>query len=145
MWRADRVLGLVTVGLAIGLAVASRAIEINEAQLTLSARFFPLTLSTALFGLGVLLALRPGEQRLAEVIDLLLVRRALLLAAVTLIYFLGFRYIDFRVGAWLFMVAAMWSLGARRPWELIVIPPVVAAAVYAVFRYGFTVLLPTWI
>jgi hypothetical protein len=37
------------------------------------------------------------------------------------------------------------ALGSRRPLELIVVPVVVSLGIYAVFRYGFSVLLPVWI
>jgi putative tricarboxylic transport membrane protein len=144
MWRADTVLGAATAAAGVVLAVLSLGIDSTATQSTLSARFLPLVLAAALVGLGVLLALRPGEQRLAEVVDLLLVRRALWLAAAVAVYFTTFRDVDFRLGTWAFMLCAMWVLGARRRAELIVVPPAVALAVYVTFRYGFDVLLPTW-
>lgn len=142
--RADRVAGLVVAAAGVALGVVSYVIDINPQQLTLSARFFPLLLSAALVVLGIALALRPGEARLAETLDSLLIRRGLVVAALLLVYYLTFRHVDFRLGSWAFMILTMWGLGARRPLELVVVPIAVSGGVYAIFRYGFTVLLPTW-
>ena len=143
--RADRIVGLTVVALGLGLAALVAGIEINERQSTLSARFFPGLLAGALVLLGGLLALRPGGLGTAEVLAGLMRRRGLLMAALFLLYCLTFRYVDFRFGAWAFTILSLWLLGSRRPLELVLIPVAVSATVYAVFRYGFTVLLPTWI
>jgi len=95
--------------------------------------------------LGGLLALRPGDLGTVDALAGLMRRRGLLIAALFLLYCLTFRYVDFRLGTWAFTILALWFLGSRKPLELILIPVAVSAAVYAVFRYGFTVLLPTWI
>lgn len=141
---ADRVAGVLTVLAGVTLGIASWLIEFNPNQLTLSARFFPGLLAGLLIVLGTLLAFRPGPRPLGEVLGEIADRRALLFAGALLVYFLTFRYVDFRIGTWLFTLVAMWLLGSRRPWELIVIPAAVAGLVYVTFRYGFTVLLPTW-
>lgn len=143
--RADRIVGLAVVALGLVLALLVAGIEINERQSTLSARFFPGLLAGALVLLGGLLALRPGELGTADALSGLMRRRGLLIAALFLLYCLTFRYVDFRLGTWAFTILALWILGSRRPLELALIPVAVSAAVYAVFRYGFTVLLPTWI
>ncbi len=88
--------------------------------------------------------LRPGPDRLGEVAGILLDRRVLLFAGAVLLYFLTFRHLDFRVGTWLFMLGWMVLLGARRPLELALVPLLTALLVWLTFRYGFTVLLPTW-
>ncbi len=143
--RADRIVGLAVVALGLVLALLVAGIEINERQSTLSARFFPGLLAGALVLLGGLLALRPGELGTADALSGLMRRRGLLIAALFLLYCLTFRYVDFRLGTWAFTILALWILDSRRPLELALIPVAVSAAVYAVFRYGFTVLLPTWI
>ena len=143
--RADRIVGLAVVALGLALALQVAGIEINERQSTLSARFFPGLIAGALVLLGGLLALKPGELGAAEAVAGLLRRRGVLIAALFLLYCLAFRYVDFRLGSWAFTILALWILGSRKPLELALIPVAVSAAVYAVFRYGFTVLLPTWI
>ena len=42
------------------------------------------------------------------------------------------------------MAATMWLFGSRRWLELVLVPLAVSAATFVLFRYGFTVLLPTW-
>jgi putative tricarboxylic transport membrane protein len=141
---ADRLAGLLSISVGLALGVGSWFIDFNPNQLTLSARFFPGLLAGALVVLGVLLALAPGPRPLGEVWAEIADLRAVLFAAALLIYFLTFRHVDFRFGTWLFMLAAMWLLGARRVWELLVVPAATALLVYVTFRYGLTVLLPTW-
>lgn len=143
--QADRIVGLAVVALGLALALLVADIEINERQSTLSARFFPGLLAGALVLLGGLLALRPGDLGTADAVAGLTRRRGVLIAALFLLYCLTFRYVDFRLGSWAFTILALWILGSRKPVELILIPVAVSATVYAVFRYGFTVLLPTWI
>jgi putative tricarboxylic transport membrane protein len=144
-WRADRIAGIATLAAGLILAFASLRIEIGPTQPSLSARFFPLLLSAALAVLGGVLTVRAGEQDIGAVLRRMLAHRTVLLAALLLAYFLGFRYIDFRLGAWLFMLLAMVAMGSRRRLELIVVPIVVSLGIYTVFRYGFAVLLPVWI
>ena len=143
--RADRIVGLAVVALGLALALLVTGIEINERQSTLSARFFPGLLAGALVLLGGLLALRPGNLGTADAVAGLMRRRGVLVAALFLLYCLTFRYVDFRLGTWAFTILSLWILGSRKPLELVLIPAAISAAVYAVFRYGFTVLLPTWI
>ncbi len=143
--RADRIVGLAVVALGLVLALLVADIEINERQSTLSARFFPGLIAGALVLLGGLLALKPGPLGAAEAVAGLLRRRGLLIAGLFLLYCLTFRYVDFRLGTWAFTILALWILGSRKPLELALVPVAVSATVYAIFRYGFTVLLPTWI
>ncbi len=143
--RADRIVGLAVVALGLVLALLVADIEINERQSTLSARFFPGLIAGAMVLLGGLLALKPGPLGAAEAVAGLLRRRGLLIAGLFLLYCLAFRYVDFRLGTWAFTILALWILGSRKPLELALVPVAVSATVYAVFRYGFTVLLPTWI
>ena len=71
-------------------------------------------------------------------------RRRVLVAMAIAIYFLSFRIVDFRVGTFVFTAVAMVLMGARRPLEIVVVALAVSLGMYALFRYGFTVLLPTW-
>lgn len=147
MWRlrrADGVLGLATLAAALLLAALSADIPINLGVQTLSARFFPRLLALVLAGSGLVLLLAPGPRPAAAVARELLVHRRLLFAAAVAVYFLAFRYVDFRLGTFVFMVTAMWLFGARRWLELILVPLAVSAGAFVLFRYGFTVLLPTW-
>ncbi|MDX1374200.1 MAG: tripartite tricarboxylate transporter TctB family protein [Burkholderiales bacterium] len=147
MWRlrrADGVLGLAALAAGVLLAVLSADIPINLGVQTLSARFFPQLLAVVLVVAGLVLIVAPGPQRAGEAVRALLQRRRLLFAVALAAYFFTFRYVDFRVGTFVFMFAAMWLFGARRSVELVVIPLAVSAGTFVLFRYGFTVLLPTW-
>ena len=142
--KADRVVGLAVAAFGLVLAALVADIEINERQSTLSARFFPGLIAGALVLLGGLLALKPGGLTTADAVSALIRRRGVLIAALFLLYCLTFRYVDFRLGTWAFTLVSLWILGSRKPLELVLIPVAVSATVFAVFRYGFTVLLPTW-
>jgi putative tricarboxylic transport membrane protein len=142
--RADRLAGIATLAAGAGLAIASLAIKTSPAQADLSARFMPLLLSIALIVLGSALAVQGGTRALSQAMRQMLASRALVLSGLLLVYFLTFRYVDFRLSTWLFMLAAIVALGGRRPVELIVVPVVVSLSVYVVFRHGFSVLLPVW-
>ena len=142
--KADRIVGLAVAAFGLVLAALVADIEINERQSTLSARFFPGLIAGALVLLGGLLALKPGGLTAADAVSALIRRRGVLIAALFLFYCLSFRYVDFRLGTWAFTILALWILGSRKPLELVLIPVAVSATVFAVFRYGFTVLLPTW-
>jgi len=142
--KADRAAGLIIVIAGSGLALATSQIGILASQPTLSARFFPYLLSAILLVGGATLFVRPGETELISVVEKLLNRRALALAVLFLIYALTFRMLDFRLGTWAFVLAAMWVLGSRKWQELLITPLCVSAAAYLLFRHGFTVLLPVW-
>jgi len=142
--RADRAAGLFVALAGLALAALSASIDVLAGQPTLSARFFPALLSGVMIAGGLALALRPGETRLAAVLDALTARRGLAFAALFLVYALTFRHLDFRLGTWLFLLAAMWLLGARSRLELALVPAATALGTWVLFRHGFTVLLPTW-
>lgn len=147
MWRlrrADGVLGLAALAAGLLLAVLSADIPVNLGVQTLSARFFPRLLALALAIAGLALIAAPGPQGAAEAARALLQRRRLLFGVALAAYFFTFRYVDFRVGTFVFMLASMWLFGARRWLELVIVPLVVSAGAFALFRYGFIVLLPTW-
>ena len=143
--KADRLSGIVVVMAGLGLVAASFATDVLPDQPTLSARFFPLLLSVVLVACGLILALRPASGLLSEIAAPLFQPRVLLIAGAFLLYATTFRYIDFRLGTWAFVLVAQWALGGRKPWELLLVPLAVSATVYLVFRYGFLVILPTWI
>lgn len=147
MWRlsrADGVLGLAAIAAGLLLGVLSADIPVNLGVQTLSARFFPRLLAVVLVLAGLAQLLAPGPRAARETVRALRERRRLLFAAAVAAYFLSFRYVDFRVGTFVFMAAAMWLFGSRRWLELILVPLAVSAATFVLFRYGFTVLLPTW-
>lgn len=147
MWRlgrTDGVLGLVAIAAAVLLAAASTGIPVNFGVQTLSAQFFPQILALVLAASGLVLVVAPGPGDAAHAARLLLEQRRLLFAVALAVYFLAFRYIDFRVGTFAFMAATMWLFGSRKWIELIGVPLAVSAGTFVLFRYGFTVLLPTW-
>ena len=130
--------------LAAGLATIFFSLRIDTSQLTgLSAQFFPLFIGAglvlaglAIFANGLFAARRP----LPFIAD----RRVAIITGLFLAYFLSFAYVDFRVAAWAMMLLCMLTLGARRVWTLLLVPIATSAAIYLVFRYGFTILVPTW-
>jgi putative tricarboxylic transport membrane protein len=138
---SDRVLGLILLAVALTAGGLSVTIPAGLGTATLSPAFFPQVLAGLLGVAGVWLIVA-GRSRVTwgEVLD----RRVLLVGAALLAYYLSFAYVDFRVGTFLFMAAAMAALGARRPAELLAVPLATALGVFAVFRYGFGTLLPTW-
>ena len=142
--RADRAIGLAVAAGGLGLGWAAAGVETLAQPTTLSARFFPMVLAAVLLLSGLGIAARPGERGLVEALAPIFSLRVLTFGGALLLYALTFRYVDFRLGTALFMGVALWSLGSRKPLELIGLPIVVALGVWAVFRFGFTVLLPVW-
>lgn len=143
--HSDRLLGLVTLALGTGVFVAGLDIIIPPGtEDSLSPRFFPLLLSCVLILLGALLTFTGGGVPLSTVRERVFSRTSLSLLCLTAVYTLSFGYMDYRIGTLLFMGIGMGLLGTCKKWELVVIPVVVTAVMYAVFRYGFLVLLPTW-
>lgn len=142
--RSDRAVGLVLAGLGLALLIASRQLPVVPGYGLVDSRFVPTCLALIILGGGILLAVLPGQRDLRTTLRELLQTRALLLALAFLLYAGSFRYVDFRLGTAVFVFATMLIMGARRPLELLITPVVVALTVFAIFRYGFTVLLPTW-
>lgn len=142
--KADRVAGAAVAAFGAALGVLAAQIDVLVGGPAVDARFFPFILAGVLLIGGAALALRPGDTPIETVTARLLDRRALLFAGLFLAYALSFRHVDFRLGTWAFALAAMWALGARRPLELALIPPLLALGVFYLFRHGFTVLLPSW-
>jgi len=142
--RADRIAGGGVLFAGLRLFVAVTQIDILDSQPTLSARFFPFALSLILAMGGLWLLVKPGETKLNEVVQKLLAGKGVAFAAVFLLYALTFRYVDFRFGTWAFVILTMWILGSRKWMELVILPVCVSLITFLIFRYGFTVLLPTW-
>lgn len=143
--NSDRLLGLVTLALGTGVLVAGSGIVIPPGtEDSLSPRFFPLLLACVLLLLGGMLTFKGGGVPLSVVRARACSFTSVALAGLTLAYTLSFGFIDYRIGAFLFMSTGMWLLGSRRKWELAIIPVGVAILMYVLFRYGFLVLLPIW-
>ncbi len=142
--KADRALGIATIVGAALVVFASSNLQVLQGTGTLSARFFPYLLAVALAGGGLVLIAAPGDAPLRKVVQSILTPSTLLVAAAFAVYAFTFRYVDFRLSTWLFVLITMWVLGARKPLELIVTPLAVSLVTFYLFRYGFTVLLPTW-
>ena len=142
--KADRFIGIVVVVAGFTVALAAAGIDVLPSQPTLSARFFPYLLAGALIVAGAAIAWHPGDKALSEAMGALFASRGVLIAILFAVYATTFRYVDFRLGTWVFMLLAMIVLGSRRPSELVVLPIAVSGLVYTTFRYGFTVLLPVW-
>ena len=136
--------GLCALVAGLALIFISLDIDIAPGGSSLNARFFPILAAgfIALCGLGILARglIVPREELPVWVNTRLVATAALFIA-----YFLSFEYVDFRVGAWVLTLASMLVLGARSRVQLVVTPIVVAGSIYGIFRYGFEVLLPTWI
>jgi putative tricarboxylic transport membrane protein len=142
--NADRITGVVVVLGSLLLLATIPNIEINPNQSTLSARFFPFSVAAILLILGAILCFTKNSDSVASALAPLLNRRVLPIAGLILVYYIGFRFVDYRLSTWLFTLLGMWFLGSRRSWELILVPIFTSALVYLLFRHGFTVLLPTW-
>lgn len=142
--RADRFAGPLVLLAGVALCLGAAGLDVLPDATTLSARAFPYGLAVLLMLGGGFLTLRPGEGSLSGVLGRLADPRTAAFAGLFLLYALTFRFVDFRVGTWAFMLAAMWVLGARSLAELVLLPLGVAGAVYVLFRHGFTVLLPVW-
>lgn len=143
MNSADRILGGITflAGVAVWLLCGNIAGIVEEHALPPS--FFPRLLAAVLAALGLLLLARGGGRPLAQVWQAVGNRENLFLVGVTLVYCLAFGSVDYRLSTPLYILAAMWALGARKPLELVLLPLGGTAVLYGVFRYGFQVLLPT--
>lgn len=142
--RADRAAGITASTAGVVVALASTGIHTIHDDAMLTARFFPYLLSGILVAGGVILLVFPGHASLGNVGRRLLAQPAVLFSAAFLIYALAFPYVDFRVSTWLFMFVVMFILGSRRWLELLAVPTAVSLLTFYLFRYGFTVLLPTW-
>ncbi|MEQ8709790.1 MAG: tripartite tricarboxylate transporter TctB family protein [Rhodospirillales bacterium] len=142
---SDRLAGGAVLLGGIALLAGTTFIDVNALQSDLTARFFPTLVSLGLIACGLLLAARPSGRLTASSLSSLVNQRAILTAALFLVYCLTFRHVDFRLGTALFVLTVMWVLGARRPIELILTPLLVSASVFLLFRYAFNVLLPVWI
>lgn len=143
--KADRIAGLSAVVVGVLVALASTNIQVVQSNDTLSARFFPYMLSAILVLGGAALLTFPGHTSLGDVAQRMFSQAALLFGAAFFVYALAFPYVDYRLSTWLFMFAVMWLLGSRHIVELLIVSTVVSLVTFYLFRYGFTVLLPTWI
>ena len=143
--KSDQAVGIAVAVFGISLAMWTSQVDILDNQPTLSARFYPYLLAAIFIMTGLFLAVRPVETYLRDTIRKLLSVNAILFASLFLLYALTFRYVDFRVGTWGFMFISMWILGSRNWIELMGLPLFVSAGIYSLFRYGFTVMVPTWI
>jgi putative tricarboxylic transport membrane protein len=123
--------------------ILGQAIEIHPTP-SLSARFFPMLCGAGLVAMGggiIYQGIRGAPAPLPFLFD----ARVGATIAAFLIYFMTFAIVDFRVGAWAMMLVGMVILGARNRMQLLFVPIGVSAATYLMFRYGFKILLPTWI
>lgn len=142
--KADRFAGPLVILSGAVLFLATTQIDILSGTGSLSARAFPFVLSVLLGICGLILTVQPQDTPLFGVIQSLKDPRTALFAGVFLLYALTFRFVDFRFGTWAFLLASMWILRSRRWGELLLLPLIVSALVFVLFRYGFTVLLPVW-
>lgn len=142
--RADRLLGAIAAIGGAALLAAALRLETVARTGVMDTRMFPAALGVVLLVVGLWSMLRPGSARLSDALRKLAAPRGIAFAALLLVYALTFRWIDFRLGTWAFVLASIWLLGSRSLLELLLFPPLVALAVWWVFRYGFIVMLPTW-
>lgn len=142
LW-GDRCGGAGLVALGAVLLWWALGVDQGPGLVGLSPRTLPIGLSLIVVGVGAVLSIRGGGLPLGEI-----GRRfspgVAAFAGLLTAYFLSFPSLDFRLGAWIFMLTAMVLLGARRPLELLAVPPIAALGIYMVFRHGFGVFLPVW-
>ena len=145
MQHSNRLLGLIALLMGVGVFVAGFGIDVPPGgEDSLSPRFFPQLLGVVLTLLGGALCVQGGGESLQAVWTRLASLRSAGLLGLTALYTLGFGLMDFRLATCVFMAGGMWVMGTRNRVELVVIPLAVALLVYALFRYGFLVLLPVW-
>lgn len=144
MAASDRMLGGVALAVGAGVIAAVMDIDVPGGPEALSPRFFPLLLACMLLLFGGALLIRGGGKPLARVATQLCTPRSLCFVGLTALYTLTFGVMDFRVGTAVFMGCAMRVMGSRRLGELCAVPILASLLLYAVFRHGFHVLLPTW-
>lgn len=129
--------------LGVALGILSLFIEISPQQTTLSARFFPLLIAFVFAACGAGIFMR-GWRTERQPMPFLFTSKMLGMAALMVAYFLTFPIMDFRFSSWVMVLAGMWVLGNRNPRQLIVVPIVISIAIWLVFRYLFSVVLPVW-
>lgn len=108
---------------------------------------FPTALGLLLMLLGLLLIVRAQrhvreEPSLGEVWRQMRRGHGLQLSCLVLVYFAAFQYVPFLLGSSIFMLLSMLVLGAKIRVQLFIIPIVASTALFLLFRYGFSVLLP---
>lgn len=140
---SNRLLGLITMAAGAAVLLLCRSIETIPDTRTLSAVFFPELLAVLLLLFGAGLALLGGGKSLDTVAAKIFQPANFCLAAFTLLYACSFGFGDYRLSTPVYVAASMWVLGVREPVRLVLIPVLSTAVMYGLFRYGFTVLLPT--
>lgn len=140
---SNRLLGCITMAAGGVVLLLCRSIETIPDTRTLSAGFFPELLAVILLLLGAGLLLRGGGSQLSGVAARIFQPRNYCLVAFTLLYTCAFGYGDYRINTPLYVLASMWALGVRKPLYLVLVPVLTTAVMYGLFRYGFSILLPT--
>jgi putative tricarboxylic transport membrane protein len=140
---SDRLLGCLAVISGLVVWLASGGIDAPPDSHTLSPRFFPRLLGAVLAALGAMLLLFGRGHPLRDIAGKISRPRNYLLVGTTLLYALLFGHADYRVLSPAYMASALWILGMREPGRIAFISVCAPAALYLLFRYGFTVLLPS--
>ncbi|AQZ53868.1 tripartite tricarboxylate transporter TctB family protein [Martelella mediterranea] len=143
--RSDRAIGGAILLLSLVMLYVAAGIDVLPGSGAVNARTLPMALCVIIGAGSLLLMIRPSATGLEITLQPILNRHALAFIALLVVYALSFRHVDFRLGAWAFMLASMALLGERRPLVLAILPVAVSLTVFVTFRYGFTVLVPTWI
>ena len=140
----DILSGLAAVAGGAALIYVSLNIDVAPGQTALNARFMPILAAACIVACGIGIA---AKGFLAEPTELPfgINPRVTAIMVAFLAYFLSFEHVDFRFGAWALTLICMYVLGARSPVQLVLTPLLTAAVIYLTFRYGFEVILPTWI
>jgi putative tricarboxylic transport membrane protein len=144
MRHPDILSGLAAIAGGAALIYVSLDIDVAPGETTLNARFMPILAAACIVACGIAIAakgLLAEPTRLPFGVN----PRVTAILVLFLAYFLTFEYVDFRFGAWALTLACMYVLGGRKPVQLVLTPVLTAAVVYLMFRYGFEVILPTWI
>lgn len=128
--------------LALGVAVLIISTDIRAGMLTNDPgpAFLPRIAGVALVVLSLwLLVHREAHEGLPRGGALL---RVVMTIAFTVMYLSILEPFGFPAATALFLLCQMWLIGVRRPLILLVLPVMISAATYAVFRIGLDVPLP---
>ena len=139
---SNRLLGIITLCAAGFVLLLCRSIEEIPDTHTLSATFFPQLLAVVLLIFGAALTFQGRGSTLTATVKRVTQPKNMCLVVLTLLYTCFFSIGDYRINTFVYLVAAIWALGYRKRTGLILVPIITTALMYAIFRHGFTVLLP---
>ncbi len=147
MLTAKGFLGLVAAGAGVGTCLLAADIRGVPGENGISPGAFPMVLGAILALLGLLLVFqaqrRPAPENSLRTVGLrILGGRGPSLAALFLLYCIAFEHLPFLPGSLCFLALGALAMGERNPRRLILTAAGGATALFLLFRYVFSVLLP---